>query len=124
MKKMLRAIPLVLSLVLLRCGPQIELRRPYVVLQFKEVALVIEGATSPQDVLTLEGDGLSFAQVNKSLFYNAEGSGSFSLRGLSFSYQPPLLSCDCQGWDTSRGAVVVRPDGSLLPANLLPLVAR
>lgn len=109
---------------LLSCGPAPSLRSPYVILRFAKVDLVVEGANSPQDAVSVGKGDISFSQVGGSSSYGVQGEGAFTIKGHAFTYTPPILKCDCQGFDTSKGAVVVRGDGTLVPANLLPLIAR
>src|SRR4051794_5887683 len=113
-----------LALCFLSCRPALNLRSPYVVLRFAEVALVVEDANSLQKSVSIGKGSISFSRVGASNAYDVHGEGFFSVRGLVFSYSSPTLKCDCQGFDASKGAVVVRGDGMLVPANLLPLIAR
>jgi hypothetical protein len=115
---------LLLLTFLTSCGSSLRLRQPFFVIAFEEVSLVVEDAISPEDVVVIKDGNLRFVQGESSRYYNVDGSGRFNLRGLEFSYRPPSLTCKCDELDASRGSVLVRSDGSLIPVNLLPLIAR
>lgn len=116
-------VALLLVLMLISCGSSLKVRRPFVIVRFDEVSLVVEEANSPEDVFVIQEGDLKFVE-GKSLGCRLEGAGRVSVRGLEFFCDPPKLTCQCRGFDISQGTVVIKTDGTLVPANLLPLIAK
>lgn len=124
MTKLKVASLVLVAMLVLSCGPPVKLTHPAIVITFGNVALVIENASWPsEEVQTIKGD-LAVVPDGNTGYYTVQGSGTFSVRGRTFDYFASALTCRCEEFDPSKGAVVVRRDGSLVPAYLLPLLAR
>lgn len=106
------------------CRSALHLYIPYVVVQFGDVDLVLEGADSPEDAIVVEQGNIQFLTTEAIGFYRAVNSGSIKVWGVDFVLASGSLSCLCPQLDKSLGAIVVYPDGRLVPANLLPLLGR
>lgn len=120
-KKSISALALLLGLA---CRPPVRLNPPYFVLNVGDMALVVEGVKSPEEVVRFKEGTLQLRPLPEADHYKLEGSGTFSVRELIFDYEPPAFTCRCSNFDPSKGAVVVRRDGSLVSAYLLPLFAK
>ena len=106
------------------CAPRLSLQRPFVVLHFADIDLVVERETSIEAAVPLPEGNLRFDRIQESAHFKAEGSGTFIVKGRAFRYLAGSLSCDCGEFDKSMGALLIRGDGSLVPVNLLSLLAR
>src|SRR3982751_5028527 len=66
------------ALCFLSCRPALNLRSPYVVLRFAEVAMVVEDANSPQEAVSVGKGSISFSRVGVSNAYDVHGEGFLS----------------------------------------------
>ena len=92
-------------------------------LHFADCELVIEEVILKEEMLEWGQGNLRFTRISQSPHFNVDGVGKFTIRGLRFHYVNSTLTCECEGFDKSLGAVIIRADGSLAPVNLLPLLA-
>jgi hypothetical protein len=113
-----------LGTFLLACQSTLHLNNPYIVINFGDVDLVLEGADSPEDAIVVQRGEIQFLVTEDVGFYRAVNSGSINVWGIDFVYSETSLSCVCPELDKSLGAVIFYPDGRLVPANLLPLLGR
>ena len=110
-------------LPVLGCATRPTLRAPFLVLHFRDVDLVIEKAPLLEKAISTEDGNLQFKRISRSAHFEVEGSGRFTVRGRTFRYDGSSLECECEGFNKSLGAVLVRADGALVSVNLLPLLA-
>ena len=112
-----------LCILIVSCVPRPVLQKPFAVLHFADCDLVIEGVMLKEEMLELGQGNLRFTRISQSPHFDVEGMGKFTIRGIRFHYVKSTLTCECEGFDKSLGAVIIRADGSLAPVNLLPLLA-
>lgn len=115
-----------LFLVLGSCSHTSEISRPYVVIAFTGVDLFIEGSETIEEVVVVRSGTLEFMKDEGGgyNYFKTIGAGSFSVRGLAFRYDGDTMVCEGKPLDFSRGGLLIRPDGTVIPTYVLPLLAR
>ena len=122
-------ILLVLMLILFLSACQLaqpKVEAEFSLLFLPPVCLVFEGINDAEAHVTIESGSLAFVESYELSIGDAkiEGEGELRIGTMQCMVTAQKVICDGESLDSSKGALLIQPDGRQIPTALMPLLLK